>query len=185
MNKTKTPLVVPEYEKDVYSHGYDNLTYRYKNLVNQLALNIPKDEIYDTFVSEYENTSYKNSVPTHMRTQSNNQPNKKAKEEYITNIVNKKQLGNIIALKQIEINDIYLDEFRRIAIEKYITKEYISNELVKLKEEIEDLPKKDRIDKKMKLYELMHKVIEKQDITPGQTNIQINNQIPSFNDEIK
>jgi hypothetical protein len=185
MTKELKPLNIPEYEKDVCSYGYEKLTYRYKNLVNQLALSIPKNEIYDAFVSEYENRSYKNTLPSKQRTIDGIDPLPKLKEIYIDDIIKKKQLGNIIALKQIEINDIYLDEFRRIAVEKYITKEYINNELVKLKKEIEELPKKYQIDKKMKLFELMNKVIEKQSSSPSTTNIQINNQIPAFNDEKK
>lgn len=183
MTKELKPLNIPEYEKDTYGYGYEKLTYRYKNLVNQLALNIPKAEIYDSFVSEYENNSYKNTLTVAQRTANGNEPTPRLKEDYIAAIVKKKQLGNIIALKQIEVNDIYLDEFRRIAVEKYITKDYINNELVKLKAEIEELPLKVQIDKKMKLFELMNKVIEKQSSTPSTTNIQINNQIPGFNDE--
>lgn len=179
----KKPLVIPEYEKEVMEHGYDTLTYRYKNLVNQLALNIPASEIYDTFVSEYENKSYVNTLSQSDRDASAKFPNNKRKEQYIKEIVQKKQLGNIIAMKQIEINDIYLDEFRRIAIDKFITKEFINNKLVELEKDIDELPKKYQVDKKMKLYELMNKVIEKQDTSPSQTNIQINNNIPEFKDK--
>jgi len=181
---SKDCLLVPKNTQEIAQHGYNTLPFRLQNLVNQLVLNIPKDEIYDAIVSEQENKTYTTSLKPAYRSSDNKAPNKRKKEEYISNTIRKNHLETILALKTQEIGNIYLDGFKKIMLEKLVTKELVLNKFLELEEKIRnELPKKEQVPALHKVYDSMAKIIEKQDQGLSQTNIQINNNIPGFEEK--
>lgn len=166
---------------------YNKLDPRDRNLVDSLAIGVPLANLYSEYFTPGEfGSHFKNAL---YRGQNDRDIAKFAKEKLVSDVITKHRVGEktseiftiaqLVAERRRMHQDIIIETFRKRALETCITREFVANELLKLRERINTLDTEKQIKYELQLLTLIEKSISSAnggDKTT--TNIQINNNIP-------
>lgn len=162
---------------------YFNMHIRDRKLIDDVTLGVPYPQIYDEYYTPYEKAKFTKDQLLLDRTRTDEQdlPDK-TKRNIVIQTISRKQLGKFITARRKQINDIYVEEFRKRAVQTCISQEFVQNELVKLREKMDnmDLTPSMRMKYELKILEQIEKTLDKQQSKDAVTNIQINNNLPDW-----
>lgn len=183
--KTEDPKFLKDYETNDPGiiKQYKYLNVRDRKLIDDVSLAVPYSTIFDEYFREREKNVFLRAYHLDKDKADGADISALSKKKILLQVINRKGLGKFITARRKEISDIYLEEFRKKAVDTFISKEFIKNELVKLREKVKDLDVEKQIIYELKILNQIDKAIvtdpssSKGNVT---TNIQINTNLPDW-----